>query len=159
MSTQVNSKSKLFIAINPSGADDTEKNFQEICLSTEILANISPNKVDRQYFNNFGYTTSQITGLAESYSVTFDLDRSREGHEYLYQLMVDQDFSKVNNQFFKIEMPLNVGQLTPDQISGLSCIEWKSGIPSGAANELISISFNLLPQTNIWTKTKGTNIS
>lgn len=155
MSTQINAKASIYIATVPEGETDDAKKFEKICLSTECLFNKSMNKVDKTYFCNGGETTSIITGSTSSLTVSIDFDITKKAHKYLYDLLTNQDFSVCNGQFIKIEYPLFSGQTTPATISGKACIQFKNDIPSGAANELIKISFDIFPQDSAWIRTQA----
>lgn len=156
MSSKINAKSSLYIALVPTGADDSAKNYQKICAATECLFNTTFNKVDKTYFCNGGDTTSIITGRTNSITVTIDIDSTNPSHRYLLDLLTSQDFSVLNSQYFKIEYPLFDGETTPAKAEGLSCIQFKNNIPSGAANEIVSLSFDIFPQDEPWTLTPAT---
>lgn len=151
MSVAINAKAKLYVALVPTGADDTAKNYQEICASTECLFNTTYNKVDKTYFCNGGDTTSVITGRTNSITVSIDVDRTLAAHNYLLSLIQNQDFSVLNNQYFKIVLPLLDGETEAATASGKSCIQFKNNIPSGAANEVVTLSFDIFPQDEPWT--------
>lgn len=157
MSVTINAKAKLYVALNPTGADDDAKNYQEICASTECLFNTTFNKVDKTYFCNGGDTTSVITGRTNSITVSIDVDKTLQAHQYLIGLLQSQDFSVLNNQYFKIVQPLLDGETSPATASGKSCIQFKNNIPSGAANEVATLSFDIFPQDEPWTLQPATN--
>ena len=159
MSSKINAKSNLYIALVPTGTDETTKKFTKICAATECLFNTTFNKVDKTYFCNSGDTTSIITGRTNSITVTIDIDTTNESHRYLLNLLTSQDFSVLNSQIFRIEYPLFDGEATPAKAEGLSCIQFKNNIPSGAANEIVSLSFDIFPQDEPWTLTPATLIT
>lgn len=156
MSAKINAKSKLYIALNPAGITDVDKKYSLICFNDEVLFTTSMNKVDKKYFCNGGATTSIITGYSNELAVSLDYINENEAHKYLLGLLNNVDFSNVNNQYFKIEYPLFDGELTPLNYSGKSCIQFKNNIPSGAADELIKLTFSIFPQDEPWLITSAT---
>lgn len=151
---KTNASAELYIAAQPTQTELENKDFKAICLSNEVTYSVSMNKVDKTYFCNEGRTTSFVTGMTESVSVSIDLDPTKEGHKYLYDLFLEQDFSKVNNQYFKIVFPLLDGETTATYVHGKAAIMFKNGLPSGAPTEIVKLDFDILP-TDIWVKVKG----
>lgn len=146
MATLINAKAELFIATVPTADTDDARQFEKVCLSTECVFNKTMNKVDKTYFCNGGETTSIITGNTSSLTVSIDFDITKKAHKYLYDLLMSQDFNACNGQYIKIVYPLFEGQTTPAKVEGKACIQFKNDIPSGAANEIIKISFDIFPQ-------------
>lgn len=151
---KTNASAELYIANQPTQSSLEDKDFKQICLSTEVILNVSYNKVDKNYFCDMGETTGIITGKTVSATVSIDLDLSKEGHKYLYDLYHNPDFSQVNNQYIKIVEPLLDGQTTATYIHGKAAIMFKNGLPSGAPNEIAKLDFDLIP-TERWTTVKG----
>lgn len=156
MAAKINAKSKLYIALDPTAATEAEMNYTLICFNDEVLFTTSMNKVDKKYFCNGGATTSIVTGYSHELAVSIDYINSNPAHKYLLSLLNNVDFSKVNNQYFKIEYPLFEGEYTPLNYSGKSCIQFKNNIPSGAADELVKLTFSIFPQDDPWKITPAT---
>lgn len=140
--------SKLLIAIDPTQADDQNRNYQQICDSTSITLNVSYNKQDSTYFCNNGETTSTITGRTQSLSVSIDFDNSKEAHKYLKTLLISDAFAG-NNQYVRLELQLDEDN-SWTTLSGKSCIQFKSAPPSGSPTELVKIEFDIFPQDSAW---------
>ncbi len=149
----INAKSQLFICVDPTNNTD-DSTYKEVCSATQFQFNTTLKKQDSTYFCNGGETTSTIVGRTQTASVSIDFDESDEAHLYLYKLLTG-NFASANNQYIKVKLPLREGQTTPDTYEGKCCLEFKSGIPSGAADELVKIEFDIHPQDKGFKFTQG----
>lgn len=154
MSKIINAKSKFYISTDPTNSS-LDSTYKPVCDATSITFNVSYKKQDSTYFCNGGEVTSTTTGRTQTLSVSIDYDDTNEAHKYLLGLLIDQDFSKCNNQQIKLELPLMDGESTPTTYTGKACIQFKNGIPSGAADELIKLEFDVAPQDTPFKITKG----
>lgn len=144
-----NTKAKLLIALQPSQSVDTDKQYVELKAITELTNNYSTSKLDKTYYHNGGDQTSIITGRQISLNVTCDFDDSDDLHKYLRNLLFNQDFTKLNSQYMKLEIPKNSTQ--KDVITGKCCISFSNGIPNGSATDLQSLTFEIFPQDDPFT--------
>lgn len=135
----------LKIATVPSGANDTAKTFTELKYITELKTDISYKKEDRNYLHNKGNTTSITTGKTTSLSVTIDLDDSDTLHKYLLKLS-SLDPIDVNNQYIQLVLNSSHEASKVYQIAGKCTFNFKNFLPSGNADELAVLSFDIFPQ-------------
>lgn len=141
--------SNLYIALQPQEMQDDNKQWTKICDSTSCQLNIDYKKTDSTYFCNGGETTSTIVGRTMSLTVSVDYDNSNDSHKYLRDLLLN-DFTKANDQMFRLEVQMNEDGTTWNTLSGKSCIQFKSMPPSGSADELAKIEFDVFPQDRKW---------
>lgn len=146
-----NTTARLFIALNPEEAQDASRNYTELKDITELSNNISYTKADKTYYQNKGDQTSIITGRQISLNVTCDFDSDDEVHKYLRNLLFNQDFTKLNNQYIKIEIPIDSS--TKNVVTGKCCFSFGSGIPNGAPTDIQQLSFEIHPMDSPFTIT------
>ncbi len=151
MAKYINAKSKLYICTDPTQPlqDDV---YKEVCSATNFNFTQTYKKTDSAYFCNGGETTSTITGRTQTASVSIDYDDESEAHQYIYKLLTGS-FGDANNQYVRIILPLQTGESKAAYYSGKCCFEFKNGIPSGAADELIKIDFDIHAQDSAFTFT------
>ncbi|TDV23505.1 hypothetical protein BCF59_0494 [Mycoplasmopsis mustelae] len=157
---KTNAGNKLFIALSPDTAisDDGSINvsaarFSEIEHITALKLNYSPKKEDKVYYHNNGESTSITTGLSKSLSVSIDFDNSSQAHQYLLSLLLG-DVHNVNNQVIMLEIHTISAETNKFvTVSGKATINFKNHFPSGNADELQKLEFDILPQDNKWTTT------
>ncbi|MCU9934775.1 hypothetical protein NWE61_06910 [Mycoplasmopsis felis] len=103
------------------------------------------------YFHNLGESTSITTGVSKSLSVSIDFDNSDEAHKYLLNLLLG-DIYLTNSQFIKLDIR-TISKTTGKHItvSGKATINFKNHFPSGNADEIQKLEFDIFPQDNKWT--------
>ncbi|WP_322911065.1 phage tail tube protein [Mycoplasmopsis felis] len=148
---KTNAGNRLYIATVPLGSTDEEKKYKEITSITALKFNYSPKKEDRMYFHNLGESTSITTGVSKSLSVSIDFDNSDEAHKYLLNLLLG-DIYLTNSQFIKLDIR-TISKTTGKHItvSGKATINFKNHFPSGNADEIQKLEFDIFPQDNKWT--------
>lgn len=139
---------KLYLALQPNQSEDSNKQFELICDATSCNLNVNQEKVETSYFCNDGAKTSLIVNTSFSISVSIDYDPTNEAHKYLHNIFI-QGAQNCNNQFIQLRMNLKTDN-SYDSLSGKTCIHFKSFPPSGGANELAKIEFDLFPQDRNW---------
>lgn len=144
-----NTKAKLLIALLPNETVDTNRQYMELKAITELTNSYSTTKLDKTYYHNGGDQTSIITGRQISLNVTCDYDDSDDVHKYLRGLLFNQDFSKLNSQYIKLEIPED--GTNKNVITGKCCFSFGNGIPNGSPTDLQSLSFEIFPQDDPFT--------
>ncbi|WP_322902034.1 phage tail tube protein [Mycoplasmopsis felis] len=148
---KTNAGNRLYIATVPLGSTDEEKKYKEITSITALKFNYSPKKEDRMYFHNLGESTSITTGVSKSLSVSLDFDNNNEAHKYLLNLLLG-DIHLTNSQYIKLDIRTiskTIGKHLV--VSGKATLNFKNHFPSGSADELQKLEFDIYPQDNKWT--------
>mgnify|MGYP007127201988 CR=1 FL=1 len=148
MNLKTNSQDRILIDITPENDTSTYRVLHNL---TEFKFNLTHSKTDRKYFHNLGDTTSIITGRTKTITLTFDVDTNDDLHKYLLKLLTGS-ISALNNQKIKLQTFVHYednNQLI--EISGKAAFDFKNFLPSGAVDELQTLSFDILPQDNAWT--------
>ncbi|VEU66196.1 Uncharacterised protein [Mesomycoplasma conjunctivae] len=142
----------LYIALAPE--HNSAKQFKPLVNIKELKNNFSTKKEDKNYFHNKGSTTSVVTGTTLSLSVSIDIDFSNDLHVYLLSLIKASDPLKLNNQLIKLVIQdtntTNTNKLST-VISGKASFGMKNYLPSGNADEIIKLDFDIFPQDNSFT--------
>lgn len=145
-----NASTKLLIALQPEQTQDANRQYEELKDITELSNNFGLTKADKVYYHNGGDQTSIITGRQVSLAVTCDFDETNNVHVYLRRLLFNQDFTKLNNQYIKLEIP-NIETNKKNVVKGKCCFSFNKGMPSGSPTDIQSLSFEIYPMDDAFT--------
>lgn len=145
-------QARLFLALKPNEIEEANQEWTEVRDLTAFTMTPANKVHDATYFHDGGETTSLIVGRKTTISCSCDYDNENPVHVYIRNLSYGK-IGTSNSQLMKIECLLDTNENLVSVTKGTCTLDIKTLAPTGVADELIKLDFDIHPQDRAFTHT------